>query len=261
MSYSRFGPYVSVAEKREKAAREVGKLQKQGHEVKPVVLTGKSLAETFWGKAWCRHLDSYADYDNRLARGRSYVRAGAVCHLEIEPGCVRALVSGSELYEVQVNIKPLPQSHWKTLKTRCQGQIGDILEILQGKLPKDILSQMCAVQGGLFPGAKDIKFSCSCPDWASMCKHVAATLYGVGKRLDTEPELLFLLRQVDATELLTTEALLAAVQTAHKPPKQAEDSLQVDDLGALFGIELDRGEEEPKVVVPPKKNRRRASPC
>lgn len=242
MSYYGYDPYVSVAEKRQKAEKEVNKLRKKGLVVKPVVMTGTKLAETFWGKAWCKHLASYADYENRLARGRSYVRSGAVCHLEIEAGCVHALVSGTQLYEVSIDIKPLPLKQWDAIKTGCQGQIGDMLDILRGKLPKTVISRMCDTQTGLFPAVKDIKFSCSCPDWASMCKHVAATLYAVGRRLDTEPELLFLLRQVDAVELLSTEGLIAA--TVSPAMALDGDSLQVDDLGALFGIELESREAD-----------------
>lgn len=237
MSYFGYPEYISVAEKRRRAKKEVAQLRKKGRQVNPVVIEGIKLAETFWGKAWCKHLDGFADYETRLPRGRNYVRAGAVCHLEINPGRIDALVMGTNLYEVSIEIKPLPLKRWNAVKESCQGQINDLLGLLRGKLPKAVLSRLCDEESGLFPQSREIKFSCSCPDWAAMCKHVAATLYGVGNRLDTNPQLLFELRQVDAAELLTPETALTAV--LGEAPTDTSSLLQTDDLGGLFGIELD----------------------
>src|SRR4051794_16812939 len=99
-----FRPYVPVAKRRAQAAREVQKRQKKGQTITPVVIEGRTIAKTFWGKAWCDNLESYSDYENRLPRGRTYVRNGSVVDLQIKQGKITALVSGSEMYEVAINI-------------------------------------------------------------------------------------------------------------------------------------------------------------
>src|SRR6202048_743999 len=91
-------PYVSVAERRRQAQREMAKLTKKGQTVSPVVIEGRTIVKTFWGKAWCENLERYSDFANRLPRGRTYVRNGSVIDLQITPGEIKAMVSGSEIY-------------------------------------------------------------------------------------------------------------------------------------------------------------------
>jgi uncharacterized Zn finger protein len=232
MWYS-FRPYVSVATRRARAAREVEKRKKKGQTISPVVLDGRTIARTFWGKAWCENLESYSDYENRLPRGRSYVRNGSVVDLQIHPGKITALVSGSELYEITVHITPLPQNQWRGIKSRCAGQIGSLVELLQGRLSKGVMDIVTAPEGGLFPKPREIKLACSCPDWAGLCKHLAAVLYGVGARLDHQPELLFLLRKVDHLELIEE-----AVPRAGKKTSTGNKTLVQSEVASVFGIEL-----------------------
>ncbi len=215
--YYDYKPYVSVAERRQQAQREMEKRRKKGHAVSPIVIDGRTIARTFWGKAWCDNLESYSDYANRLPRGRTYVRNGSVVHLEIKPGKITALVSGSELYTVEINISALPEAHWKCVKDRCAGQIGSLVELLQGKLSKSVMEVVTQRGGGLFPKPAEIEMECSCPDWAGMCKHVAAVMYGIGARLDQKPELLFLLRKVDHLELIEGAVDAGPVSEAGKP--------------------------------------------
>jgi len=190
-------PYVPVATRRRKAQREMDKLRKRGLDVQPVMIEGRKIARSFWGGAWCTHLEKFSDYSNRLPRGRTYVRNGSVCHLEVETGQVRAMVSGFKIYNVTVDVKPLPAKRWRDLKKSCTGRIGSLLDLLQGKLSDGVMQVVTDRDQGLFPLPREIRFKCDCPDWAVMCKHVAAVLYGVGARLDERPELLFQLRGVD----------------------------------------------------------------
>jgi len=199
-------PYVYVAQRRAQAARKMEDLRKKGVDIQPVKITGRKIAHTFWGEAWCDHLEKFSDFANRLPRGRTYVRNGSVCHLAIQKGTIEAKVSGSELYTVKIEIKTLPPAQWANLKTSCASQIGSLLELLQGKLSNQVMTVVTDRDKGLFPSPKEIKLSCSCPDWATMCKHVAAVLYGVGARLDQKPELLFVLRGVDHQELVSQDA-------------------------------------------------------
>ena len=202
--YDGFGwrPYVSVAERRLRAKREMDELTKKGHPVSPVVIEGRTIAKTFWGKAWCDNLERYSDYENRLPRGRTYVRNGSVIDLQIAPGEVKALVSGSDIYKVTVIVAPVSKARWKSICTDCAGAIDSLVELLQGRFSKGVMERVCQQRSGLFPSPNEIKLSCSCPDWADMCKHVAAVLYGIGARLDQQPELLFRLHKVDEKELI-----------------------------------------------------------
>jgi uncharacterized Zn finger protein len=250
-----FRPYVPAAQRRARAAREVAKRRKKGQVVSPVVIEGRTIAHTFWGKAWCDNLESYSDYANRLPRGRTYVRNGSVVDLQIQPGQVTALVSGSELYEVRITIAPLPATQWRAVKARCAGQIGSVVELLQGRLSKGVIGLVTSHDGGLFPRPAEIKLSCSCPDWAGMCKHVAAVLYGVGARLDHQPELFFRLRKVDHLELIEE-----AVSGAGKKTATRKKTLAEADVAGVFGIELAESEADDVPPAPAKPKRRKASP-
>lgn len=227
-----WGEYVPVALRQARARREMEKLRKKGLRVQPVELEGRTLARSFWGKGWCQHLESFADFANRLERGRAYVRNGSVCHLEIRQGVVEAYVYGTSLYQVRIEVQPLADKVWDALKQGCAGEIASMLELLQGKFSKYVMTRVADRQHGLFPHPKEIRLSCNCPDYATMCKHVAASLYGVGNRLDHAPELLFLLRAVDPQELLGTSLAL---------PTAAADVLPDHELADIFGIELDLG--------------------
>ncbi len=202
MDFYGWRPYVSVAERRRKAANEMAKLKKKGHPVSPVVVEGRTIVKTFWGKAWCENLERYSDFANRLPRGRTYVRNGSVIDLQIAPGEIKALVSGSEIYEVAVKVAPVAKARWRSICTDCAGAIDSLIELLQGRFSKGVMERVCRQKTGLFPSPDEIQLSCSCPDWAGMCKHVAAVLYGIGARLDHQPELLFRLHSVDEKELI-----------------------------------------------------------
>ena len=230
--YGEFPRYVSVAERRAKALKQARKLEKRGRVLEPVNLAGQRIARSFWGKAWCKNLESYMDFSNRLPRGRTYVRTGAVVDLRIGAGQVDALVAGSSLYEVSVRIDKLVRKRWGALIKKCAGHIDSVVGLLQGKLSETVLQALVDRRAGLFPAPKEIDFTCSCPDAASMCKHIAAVLYGVGARVDQKPELFFMLRSVDLEELVTKSAVRRA------PP--AKDPIEADSLEGIFGIELDR---------------------
>jgi uncharacterized Zn finger protein len=254
--YGGWAPYVPAAERRRQAERAVARLRKSGHSLAPVTLSGRLIATTFWGRAWCDNMESYRDYESRLPRGRTYVRNGSVVDLQIKPGRITAMVSGSELYHVAITIKETAKTQWQAICADCAGGIDSLVELLQGRFSKGVMERLCRQESGLFPRPSDIRFSCSCPDHASMCKHVAAVLYGVGARLDHAPELLFRLRAVDETDLL------AGIDTALPLSKMgpvAGNVLQTDDMSALFGLEM-AADEEPATRKPSDGSRARRSP-
>ncbi|MCC6586520.1 MAG: SWIM zinc finger family protein [Bryobacterales bacterium] len=243
-------PYVSAGERRRQAVREIERNRKKGHDVSPVIIQGRTIAATFWGKSWCENLEGYSDFANRLPRGRTYVRSGAVIDLQIKPGEIAAMVSGSSLYNVSLAIAALPADHWKAICRDCAGGIDSVIELLQGRFSKAVMERICRQADGLFPSPREIKLSCSCPDWAAMCKHVAAVLYGIGARLDHQPELLFRLRGVDENELIASAGSAMSFDLGAPPSRRV---LQGEDLGALFGLELvteaSAASNEPKTVV------------
>lgn len=247
MSYFGWKPYVSVAERRAQAEKKMKAMAKKGHPVSPIRIEGRTIARTFWGKAWCENLESYSDYENRLPRGRTYVRNGSVVDLQIQPGKIEAHVSGSEMYRVTIAIKPLPKEKWKALCQDCAGAIDSLVELLQGRFSKGVMERVCQHGKGLFPAPSEISLSCSCPDWATMCKHVAAVLYGVGARLDEKPELLFVLRGVDEKELLSRSA--SQLGTANIDAADKDKVLAGDDLADLFGLEMAEAEPQKKPAL------------
>ena len=251
-------PYVPVAERRRRAAQKVAKMKKSGQHVSPVEIAGRKIAATFWGNAWCKNLESYSDYSNRLPRGRTYVRNGSVIDLQIEAGRIRALVSGTDLYTVDIKIKPLPKKKWTEIKGQCAGQIVSLVELLQGSISKGVMEIVTRKGEGLFPSPREITLNCSCPDWATMCKHVAATLYGVGARLDHEPELLFTLRGVDPTEMV--EAAIDQPTGASRTRKGRV--LETDELSSVFGVDIDMdgvSPDAPSISASPASRTRRAT--
>lgn len=240
--------YVPVAERRRKALKKVETLCAKGEAVQPIApFKARGIASSFWGKAWCRHLESFSDYENRLPRGRTYIRNGSVCHLAIETATAHALVSGSELYELSIHIEPLAPEKWTAIKARCRGKIGSLIELLQGKISDEIMSVVTDRTDGLFPLPGEIRFNCNCPDWADMCKHIAAAMYGIGVRLDTAPELLFKLRGVNHEELIAVESTISDLTASSRRSRRR--TLESNSLENVFGIEL---EKEPAAPPPPK---------
>jgi len=242
MSYFGWKPYVSVGERQKLAEKAAAKAKKSGKSYAPILAYRGAVAKTVWGKSWCDNLEAYSDYANRLPRGRAYVRNGSVIHLQLTAGAVHAQVMGSSLYEVNVTVQPVKQAQWKSICQDSAGSIASLVEILQGKLSTAIMQRICEPGNGLMPTPKEIGFNCSCPDWAGMCKHVAAVLYGVGARLDQQPELLFTLRHVDAKDLVQVAG--GGLVTARKAPKAAkvlDDSLLAD----VFGLEMAQTTDAP----------------
>jgi uncharacterized Zn finger protein len=234
----------SVLERRRRAERDGNRLAqspgKRGRALSPVAVKSRKIANSFWGKAWCDNLESYRDYEYRLPRGRSYLRNGAVLDLRIEAGKIAATVSGSSLYEVAIAIEPVVTAQWSRLKAQCAGQVGSVIELLEGRLSDRVMRIITHREQGLFPKPAEIEMSCSCPDWATMCKHVAAVMYGIGARLDTQPELLFTLRKVDHGELIA-----AATELEVTSRGASRKTLADEDLGSVFGIELAEAPRRP----------------
>lgn len=239
MSYYGWAPYVSVAERRAKALKQLEKMKKKGLNVQPVLLSGRKIAGSFWGKGWCDHMESFSDYANRLPRGRSYVRNGSVCHLEILGGQIKAIVSGSLLYNVSIAITPLKKMKWDAVRSACTGRIGSLIDLLRGKLDRGVMEVVSDRKEGLFPLPGEMKFDCDCPDWAGMCKHVAAVLYGVGARLDHSPEMLFILRGVNHEELVDVSAAVADVAKAGTSRRR----IAATGIADVFGIDMAEAEE------------------
>jgi uncharacterized Zn finger protein len=253
MSWGGYGwrPYVPVAERRARGASELKKLaRKGGSSASPVVLANRKIATTFWGKAWCDNLKAYSDFANRLPRGRTYVRNGSVLDLRISAGQIIARVAGSELYTIKIKIKPLAASAWKAIQIECAGKIDSLLELLQGKLSSAVMQVVTRQSGGLFPSPRDIELDCSCPDWADLCKHVAATLYGIGARLDSNPELLFLLRGVDPSALVS-QVSAAAIISQTADAASTIPAMSDAEVADVFGIEMDSGTPTANVAKSP----------
>lgn len=247
-----YRPYVSVAQRRAKAVTQAQKLAKKGQALAPVKIEGRMIARTFWGQAWCKHLESYSDYANRLPRGRAYVRNGSVIDLQIAPGKITAMVMGSELYRGTIAVTPLAAKRWQAIKAECAGKIDSLVGLLQGRLSDAVMRIITDREQGLFPAPSEIKLECSCPDYASLCKHHASVLYGVGARLDAQPELLFVLRGVDHLELIDAAADAPGLATASAGAETDAGALSGAQLSDVFGIDIDVSAATVDTVVPVK---------
>jgi uncharacterized Zn finger protein len=247
--YFRWKPYVPVAARREKAAKTAAKLAKKGQALSPITASRGAIAKSFWGKAWCANLERYSDYANRLPRGRTYLRNGSVIDLKIGAGEATAQVMGSSLYRIKVEISAVPSAHWQNIARDCARSIDTLVELLQGQLSASVMERITRPGSGLFPSPKEIRFSCSCPDSAALCKHIAATLYGIGSRLDAEPQLLFGLRKVDAKELIARAGDREALP--QKAPR-AGRILDSSKLADVFGIDMP-GVDPSLSAMPPAK--------
>lgn len=253
MRYYGFPKYVSVAEKKAMAEKKLTQLKKKNPGMKPVIVQGSALARTWWGKEWNKNLERYADYSNRIDRGRSYVRHGAVLDLQITAGSVNALVQGSRSkpYDVHIRIASIAKKNWAGLIADCKGKLESLQTLIAGKFPKELTELFTRKGSGLFPSPKDITFDCSCPDWASMCKHVAAVLYGIGTRLDEDPNLFFVLRNVDSRDLLSTALAESRTDLLSRAEKTSSRILEpAADLSAMFGIDLGGANDVPLKKTP-----------
>jgi uncharacterized Zn finger protein len=258
MSFFQWGDYVSVAERRRQAEAKIADLRKKGRSLAPLKIEGRKIATTFWGQSWCANLERYSDFASRLPRGRSYVRNGLVIDLQIAKGKVRAMVSGSDLYDVEITIAPLTAKRWKNICRECSGTIDSLVELLQGRFAKGVMDRVCREGDGLFPQPSEIELSCSCPDWADMCKHVAGALYGIGARLDNEPRLLFELRGVDESELVAgADQVGGRLKSAPSSAKVLAD----DDVAALFGLEMTETAGSTNAAAAAARSRRAARPA
>ena len=230
-------PYVPVGQKKFNARRFADKLaKKQKRDRQPIEIQGRKIASSFWGKAWCDHLESLSDYANRLPRGATYVRNGSVVDLVIKPGKVDAVVAGSDPYEITISISKLNKETWDKIKKDCSSAIDSLIDLLGGRLSDGVMQRLTDKKSGCFPSAHEIEMDCSCPDWSTCCKHIAAVMYAIGSRLDSEPELLFLLRGVNQEELISQ-----AISKENLDAELAAGSSDIDneDLGSIFGIEMD----------------------
>jgi uncharacterized Zn finger protein len=236
--YYGYQPYKPVAEKKAEAQKKLDKLRKKNPDISPIVIEGRKIAVTWWGAAWNKNLESYADYANRIGRGRSYVINGMVLDLRIEPGVVKAMVMGSRKtpYDVLIRVDKLSEKRWKNIVEQCSRRIAGISDLVGGQFPED-MAQIFLKQGvGLFPAPSEIHLDCSCPDWAEMCKHVAAALYGVGARLDRDPMLFFTLRGIDFSELLK-KSVDEKIDSMLKNADRKSDRIIDDaDITGLFGL-------------------------
>jgi uncharacterized Zn finger protein len=256
--YGRWAPYVPAAQRRAKAAAHAKRLEKKrGQPLAPIKVEGRTIARSFWGKAWCDNLEAYSDFSNRLPRGRTYVRNGSVIDLQIAKGQVTALVSGSDVYELTISIDTLPPKVWKEIQRDCARSVASLIDLLQGQFDRGVMERLTQKEDGLFPKPKEIKLSCSCPDYAGMCKHIAAVMYGVGARLDQSPELLFTLRNVDHLELISQAVSAENLDQAFAG--ESEAALDGSDLSEMFGIELESVATQSRNGAAPKKVRVRAA--
>lgn len=214
------------------------KEKKKGKELAPVLISGRTIAKNWWGKAWCENLERYADYENRIDRGKRYVRSGAIVDLQIEKGKVLARIQGTRKipYKVEIRISPLSEEKCQSIIERCTTKLENVEQLIEGNFPPE-MKALFEGSDGLFPSPREISFQCSCPDWALMCKHVAAALYGIGARFDEKPLLFFELRGIDFNHFIdVTLANKVELMLKNAGQPKSDRIMESDRLTELFGV-------------------------
>ncbi len=237
MSWGYF-EYVPVAKKKADIEKPLEKLKKKNPNIFPVIIEGKKIANTWWGIAWNKNLESYADYSNRIRRGRYYVKNGMVLDLRISSGYISGLVKGSSSrpYKVEIRIDKLSAEKWDSIFEKCSRKINNMEDLINGKFPKEFEEIFLQKGSGLFPSPREINLDCDCPDWAEMCKHIAAVLYGIGARLDSNPLMFFELRGIDYKELVK-KSMDEKISNMLKNAENKSDRIIEDkNILDLFGV-------------------------
>jgi uncharacterized Zn finger protein len=230
--------YVPVAKKKAAAQKKIELLRRKNPNLAPVVIEGRKIATTWWGIAWNKNLESYADLANRITRGSAYVKNGFVVDLQINEGLITAQVMGTHLYKISISITKIADKKWAAITKQCAKRITDMAELAEGKFPKELESVFMRQGDGLFPSPKEIQFACSCPDQygTHMCKHVASALYGVGNRLDDDPMLFFKLRGTDPTELLRASIEKRTAALLANANRRSKRVIADKDVNRIFGV-------------------------
>lgn len=227
----------STTELKRKSEASRRNAEKKGRVMEPVVIQGRTIARSWWGKAWCANLEGYADYESRLERGKRYVKTGAVIDLQIKKGRVYAKVQGSRKtpYKVEIRISPLSEERCQEIIAACGQRVENLEKLMTGNFPEE-LKELFTQENGLFPAPREISFSCSCPDWALMCKHVAAALYGVGARLDKDPSLFFTLRGIEMERFIDVAIANRVELMLKNASRQSKRIIASDEVRGLFGV-------------------------
>ena len=228
-------PTTSELKRKSEASR--ASAEKKGKRLEPVVIQGRKIAKSWWGRAWCDNLERYADYESRLDRGKRYVKTGAVIDLSITKGRIQAKVQGSRKtpYKVEIRISPLSEERCQEILQKCGKRVETLEKLLSGDFPEE-LKELFTQRGGLFPSSREISFSCSCPDWALMCKHVAAVLYGIGARLDENPSLFFELRGIEMGRFIDVAIANRVERMLKNAGRTSSRTMDEGDIRGLFGI-------------------------
>lgn len=228
-------PTASELKRKAEASRK--NAEKKGNVLEPVVIQGRSIAGSWWGRAWCANLERYADFESRLGRGKRYVKTGAVIDLKIEKGRIRARVQGSRKtpYKVEIRISPLSEERCQAIIGKCGQRVENLEKLLAGDFPVE-LKDLFTERDGLFPSPREISFSCSCPDWALMCKHVAAALYGIGARLDENPSLFFELRGIEVGRFIDVAIANRVELMLKNVGRKSTRMIRDEEILELFGV-------------------------
>lgn len=213
------------------------KAQAKGNTLEPIVIEGKTIVNSWWGKAWCDNLERYADYESRLPRGKRYVRLGSVVDLKIEKGKINARVQGNRKtpYKIEIRISPLSEERCQTIIKKSSKRIESLETLVNGEFPEE-LKDLFLGEDGLFPTPNEISFQCSCPDWAMLCKHVAATLYGVGARLDNDPLMFFKLRGIDVERFIDVTIQNKVESMLENKDQPSDRIIQDQSILDIFGV-------------------------
>jgi uncharacterized Zn finger protein len=184
-----------------------------------------AIGEQWWSRRFIGALESHG-MSGRLARGRSYARAGQVLDFELAQGKVTARVQGSRVrpYQVRIGVLPLTTAQWRRVRERLAGQALFRAKLLAGEMPHEIEDVFAECGTPLFPrSATDLDMHCSCPDWGVPCKHLAAVCYVLAEEFDRDPFAMLAWRGQARDELLAALREIQSGERADAGPGRALD--------------------------------------
>ena len=214
-----------------------------------VKIDGKVISSSWWGQMWCRNIENYSNIRNRLERGRTYIRQNTVKSLSISNNCAESQVQGhsKEPYRVIINIKTIEKSKYDNILNKCENSVDNLESLMTGSFPKEYQQFFTDEEYGLFPKSNEIDYNCTCLDYEKnmhMCKHIAATMYAIGNKLDNDPLIFFKLRGIDISEFSNKILKKETEFVWNNINGESNRKINSNDISFLFGVDCDEIDDE-----------------
>ena len=159
---------------------------------------------TWWGNSWMNSLKD-TDFTNRIPRGKSYANTGKVYDIDIDDNSISAKVQGrySDYYDTRISFRTFNESEKKIILDVINSSDVLLSSLLNHELPVELYDELTCKGIQVFPSSvDDFTSSCNCPDYAYICKHIAAVIHMMVHEVDKDPFEVFKLQGCDLVGML-----------------------------------------------------------